>query len=242
MTKLAEKPASALDRLRDQLLAAPELILDDPDLMRALAGASDRASGENVIDMRGAAMERLEARFERLEDTHHNVIAAAYENLAGTQQIHRAVLALLEPLDFTEFLTSLGGEVAGILKVDTLKLCLESPDANRPEQRNLVRDHGDVIGFYAPGSIEEYVTEGRNVAGRSVTLRQVGRASETLYGDKAAWIRSEALMRLDLGRGNLPGLLVLGSEDPHQFHPTSGTDLLTFLSGVFERAMRRWLE
>jgi uncharacterized protein YigA (DUF484 family) len=36
-------------------------------------------------------------------------------------------------------------------------------------------------------------------------------------------------------------MLVLGSEDPHQFTPQQGTDLLAFFTGVFERAMRRWL-
>jgi len=98
-----------------------------------------------------------------------------------------------------------------------------------------------MLGFYRPGSIEEYLTEGRNISSRAVTLRQIGRASDTLYGEKAVWIRSEALMRLDLGAGNLPGMLALGSEDPHQFHPNQGSDLLAFLGSVFERTMRRWL-
>jgi len=36
-------------------------------------------------------------------------------------------------------------------------------------------------------------------------------------------------------------MLALGAEDPHQFRPNQGTDLLGFFAGVFERAMRRWL-
>ena len=31
------------------------------------------------------------------------------------------------------------------------------------------------------------------------------------------------------------------TEDPHQFSPSQGVDLLTFFAGVFERVMRRWL-
>ena len=62
-----------------------------------------------------------------------------------------------------------------------------------------------------------------------------------VFGDKAGWIRSEALMRLDFGPGRLPGMLVMGAEDPHQFKPTHGTDLLAFFAGIFERTMRRWL-
>jgi uncharacterized protein len=73
------------------------VILDDKDVMRALIAANEKALGANIVDLRGLAMERLEARLERLEDTHRSVIAAAYENLAGTNQMHRAILRILEP-------------------------------------------------------------------------------------------------------------------------------------------------
>jgi uncharacterized protein YigA (DUF484 family) len=91
------------DDWRARVLEDPELILEDRDLMRALISANDRQMGGNIVDMRGIAMERLQNRLDRLEDTHRSVIAAAYENLAGTNQIHRAVLALLDQKDFTGF-------------------------------------------------------------------------------------------------------------------------------------------
>lgn len=47
-------------------------------------------------------------------------------------------------------------------------------------------------------------------------------------------------MKLDLGPGRLPGMLVFASRTG-QFKSTHGTDLLAFFAGVFERAMRRWL-
>jgi uncharacterized protein YigA (DUF484 family) len=75
-----------------------------------------------------------------------------------------------------------------------------------------------------------------------VTLRPVGAGSTAIFGADTAWIKSEAVMVLDLGPGRLPALLVMGSEDPHQFRPSHGTDLLTFFTGVFERLMRRWLD
>ena len=102
------------EMLRDRIISDPESVLEDQDLMRALISANERAMGGNVIDLRGVAMERLEARLDRLEDTHRSVISAAYENLAGTNQIHRAILKMLDPLSFEEFLKGLGGEVADI--------------------------------------------------------------------------------------------------------------------------------
>ncbi len=224
--------------LRDRIIAEPEVILEDRDLMRALIAANERAMGSKIVDLRGIAMERLEGRLDRLEDTHRSVIAAAYENLAGTNQVHRAILQMLDPLSFEDFLKSLGGEVAQTLRVDCLRLVLESvQEAEDPALRRL----GDVLYVAEPGFIADYITGGRNVSLRPVTLRQTIPDSDQLYGERAGWIRSEALLRLDFGKGRLPGLLVMGAEDPHQFKTTQGTDLLGFFAGVFERTMRRWL-
>ena len=100
---------------------------------------------------------------------------------------------------------------------------------------------GDVLSVAEPGFIDTYLTNGRGSTPRQVTLRGVQHASQQIYGDKSDWIRSEACLKLDFGADRLPGLLVLGAEDPHMFGPQQGTDLLTFFTGVFERAMRRWL-
>ena len=112
--------------LRDRILAQPERLLDDRDVMNALVSANERAMGENIVDLRGIAMQRLESRLDRLEDTHRSVIAAAYENLAGTNQVHRAVLQLLEPSNFEAFMAALSGEVAQTLRVDHVRLVLET--------------------------------------------------------------------------------------------------------------------
>jgi uncharacterized protein len=234
---MADKAISE-GELRDRILADPEVILDDQHVMQALIAANERSMGSNVIDLRGIAMQRLEARFERLEDTHRSVIAAAYENLSGTNQVHRAILQLLDPMSFPDFLKSLGSDVAETLRVDSIRLVLETVHGkDDPALGSL----GEVLCVAEPGFIDEYVTAGRNVPVRAVSLRQTIPSSNVIYGEAAGWIRSEALMKLDFGKGRLPGLLVMGAEDPHQFRATQGTDLLAFFAGVFERTMRRWL-
>ncbi|WP_298857909.1 DUF484 family protein [uncultured Sulfitobacter sp.] len=226
------------DSIREAIISQPDVILDDSDVMQALIAANEKAMGGNIVDLRGIAMERLETRLDRLEDTHRSVIAAAYENLAGTNQIHRAILRMLDPHEFEEFLRNLGGEVAEILRVDTVKLVLESVQSdNDPAVQRL----GAVLSVAEPGFIDSYLTQGRGGTVRQVTLRSVQDASEQVYGPNAEWIRSEACLKLDFGAGRLPGMLVMGAEDPHMFGPQQGTDLLGFFTGVFERSMRRWL-
>ena len=229
---------AALDDLREKIIADPDVVLEDRDVMRALIAASESVLGNNIVDLRGIALERLENRLDRLEDTHRSVIAAAYENLAGTNQVHRAILRMLEPSDFASFLRDLGGEVAAILRVDAARLVLETL---REDEEQPITRLENVLVTTDPGFVDSYLTQGRNVPVRQVVLRQVQPETDIIYGGARDWIRSEACLKLDFGPGRLPGMLVLGAEDPHQFKPTHGTDLLAFFAGVFERTMRRWL-
>ncbi|SDE38921.1 DUF484 family protein [Limimaricola pyoseonensis] len=224
--------------LRDRILSDPALLLDDPDIMRALVEADERARGTNVVDLRGLAMKRLETRLDRLEDTHRSVIAAAYENLAGTNQIHRAVLRMMDATQFEVFLRDLSGEVADMLRVDIVRLVLETA---RPEDDPAIARLSEVLSVAEPGYVADYVTQGRNVPLRQVALRQVAPREPSPYGRQAPEILSEACLKLDFGPGRLPGMLLLGASDADRFTPQQGTDLMGFFAGVFERQMRRWL-
>ncbi len=233
-----KKTAALTDGVREQLIAQPETILDDLDVMRALVSANERAMGANIVDMRGIAMERLEKRLDRLEDTHRGVIAAAYENLAGMNLIHRAILRMLDPADFEAFMQDLDGEVADILRVDCVRLVLET---KQDQENPAVQKLGKVLITAPPGFLRTYLNHKGNSEPRQVSLRQLSEQDEKVFGDSGFWIRSEACIRLDLGQGRLPGMLIMGAEDPHQFKSGQGTDLLSFFGGVFERSMRRWL-
>jgi uncharacterized protein len=227
--------------LRDLILAGPERLLEDRAVMNALVAANERAMGANIVDLRSIAMQRLEERLDRLEDTHRSVIAAAYDNLAGTNQVHRAVLQLLESASFEDFLSRLGTGVARSLRVDAVRLVLETVQEDGQDDP-AVRRLGEVLQVAPRGMVNGYMTSGRGLSSRPVVLRAVTSMAATVYGAKAGDIRSEAVMRLDFGPGRLPAMLVFGSEDPHMFKALQGTDLLAFFSAVFERMMRRWLD
>lgn len=218
---------------RERILANPATILDDSDVMNALIAANEARRGANVVDLRSAAMARLEMRLERLEATHRTVIAAAHDNIAGMGQVHRAVLALMEARDLPEFLACLGGEAAQTLRIDAVVLVLEqAPEEPGPEG---VAAH-PVLRLADPGSVARLLAPRSE---RAITLRQTAPEGAALYGARAGRIASEALLRLDFGPARLPGLLALGSADAEQFAPSQGTDLLAFYCGVVERAVRR---
>lgn len=223
MTSSTVPPTPLTPELRARLLAAPEVLLEDEDLMHALITARDAQVGDNVIDIRGRWMAQLETRLDALEQTHRGVLAAAYDNVAGTRQIHRAVLALMEPRDAGGLLGLLSGRLMDILQLDALELMIEAPlPAGWPPQGAWLRElpQGGVAAVLATRRARE----------DGVTLRRVAPEEEGL-------IRSEALLPL-----NLPGqaaLLVLGSTDPACFAPPQGTDLLHFLQAAIERQIAR---
>ena len=223
------------DDLRAKIIANPDVLLDDVDVMRALVGANDDAQGSNVVDLRAIAMDRLAARLDKLEETHRTVIAAAYDNLAGTNQVHRAILRMMEPTSLPQFLTDLSGDVADILRVDALRLVIESDD---PEKAGLADAQ---ITVMPEGFVEGYITLGRNMPARQVTLRPFQKAGSALYGERGSYLKSEACLKIDLGEDRMPAMLVMGSEDETLFTPQQGTDLLGFFAGVVERTLRRWL-
>ncbi len=216
---------------RDRVLTDPTMILEDRDLMRALIAGNERQMGGNIVDLRGVAMERLEARLDRLEDTHRSVIAAAYENLAGTNQIHRCVLKLLEARDMPDLLDMAQRDLAAIVRVERVRLVLESPRIDTVPHT--------VVAPVPLGFVRDYVTGGRDVPLRQVTLRPCTAASARIFGEDADGFHSEALLILDLGEGRYPGMLAFGARDAQQFGANQGTELLSFFAAAFERMLLR---
>ena len=228
------------DVVRESILADPAMVLDDRDMIRALIGATNDV-GDNVVDLRSVLLRRLEGKLDQLEVTHRDVIAAAYENLAGTNQIHRAVLAVLEPASFEALLSAVAHELPSIMALDEVKMCFEGDGVQAGELLGPTGRYRNTIVGLPKGGCAAFCGENGDIAGPNVLLRKATRAGYLIYGEAAGNIGSEAILRLDLGAGRLPGLLIFGSVDPNRFHSEQGTDLLTFLGSAFSLTMQRWL-
>ena len=215
------------------ILADPAVLLDDRDIMRVLVAANDRALGPNIVDMRGIAMDRLRQRLDRLEDTHRSVIAAAYDNIAGTAQVHRAVLRLLEPERFETFLRDLGGRGRG----DPARRF--APPRDRGRRRGRRRRHRPARRrprARAAGLRGRLPARPAAAAPpRAVALRPVG----ARLGPR----RRHPVRGLPRGStsARTSGCSRWASRDERHFLPQHGTDLLAFLGAAAERALRRFL-
>lgn len=226
--------------LRAAILAQPGVVLDDPAVLQALVDAVP-SGGRRVTDLRGAMVAKLEQRLGALERTHRSVIAAAYENLAGAQQVHRVVLQLLDQSSLSGFLRALLVDAPEILAVDTARLCLETGEEAPGPVGDLDAGLGPRVVALPPGAIDAYLALDATPGREGVWLRRAPPEAELIYGEDAGQAGSEALVALDLGIPGHRGLLAYAAEDARRFSPEHGTDLVAFLGGVAARALHRWL-
>jgi uncharacterized protein YigA (DUF484 family) len=233
------KTDTKIAALRADILADPHLILDDKDIMSALISGGDELIGNNVFDLRNMALQHMSTRLDELSETHSTVVSTAYDNLATANQINRAILALLDPQSFADFLKFLETTLAESLNIGIAKLCLETPVVRINGQPQT--EYGTGVAFLLPTTIARYAAGSTTVLPRPVTLRKTAAAAPEIFGEEAGNICSEALVLIQLGADKQPGLLALGSTDPDQLAPGQATDLLLFYGAVFERVMRRWL-
>lgn len=218
------------DLIRSLIVADPELVLSDDQVMRALVGES-APEARNIVDLRDRLVERLESRLKKLVHANRSMIAAAYENVAGTRQLHKAILALLATRDLTGFLRCLSVEVPGIIGVEEGRLCLEA-DVEEARPAEGLGDNLDGRVLALPeGTVDAYLMLDGPAPEEGVLLRVASSEAELIFGPMTP-VRSEAMMRLSLD--GAVGLLVFGAGDPDRFGPDQGTELLVFFGKVVE--------
>ena len=227
------------DSIRAKLLADPSIILDDTELMQSLLAASDVKLGANVVDLRHVAMHRLSHKLGKLEGTHQSVVAAAYQNLLGTKQIHQAVIELLRQSNLDEFVHSLKFDLLKILNVDCICILLEK--SNETAEYSTPKYSNPNIQQVMPGFVNAYMTQGGDTESTKVKLRQANSSTNQLFESASTQIRSEGCVQLSFHENQTLGMIVFGSSNVNFFEPGQGTDLLNFFACVCEKVLGRWI-
>lgn len=239
---MARRTGPGPDEIRTLIAENPGIVLDDLEVVRALASAEDVSLGENVVDIRSVAFKVLETRLERFREESERFAELSQDNLERTMQTQNAVLALLEPGTFGAYCGAVAGPVAELLSVARVKLVFEGTDTGGlyPERLRVGATRG-LISRVPSGFVSAYADR-EDGAGGAVVLREVEIADPVVYGDVSGAIRSEALIRIfsgDLGRKTL---LALGSRQASHFQEGMGTDLLRFFGEAFARITLRWIK
>jgi uncharacterized protein YigA (DUF484 family) len=233
MTTPAGKPNKAndldADSVRAYLADRPTFLADNPDLIAVLA-PPDARRGDGVVDMQRFMIERLQARLQASADERAELIAATRSNMMSQVRIHAAALALIEARTFEHLIEVVATDLANMLEVDVVTLCVENS-----ERIGITGTEG--VRLLAAGKVDEILG-----GERDIVLRTESRPDRNVFGSAAGLVKSASLMRLRISAGGPIALLAMGSRDADRFHPGQGTELLGFLGAVLARTIRSWLD
>ena len=228
------------DKLREEILAKAQEILNDETLLRALIEASDKNLGSKIVDIRSVAMKKMDGELKKLKRSNQQVVATAYENLVGMKQVHQVVLRSLEQNNFDEFITNLNTEACDILRVDCIRLGLETHSSLQNNENN-ESNLSELINLYPVNFVDTYISQGKINGTDEVVLRPTPKGSDQVYGKHSKNLKSEGCIKLKIGNEKIIGILALASNEKEKFTAQQGVELLKFLGSVFERRISHWL-
>lgn len=232
MKKEARHPLNGLtvEEVRAYLQSHPDFLAENPDLLPCLTPPEYR-KGDNIVDFQRFVVERLRQDVARMGEFQGTLLAATRSNLVTQQQVHEAVLAILDTTSLEHLVHVVTGDWVDMLGVDAVALCLESSAASEY--------------FSAPSGLT-LVPRGtvKTLVGLdgAIMLREDVAALPAVFGPAAALIRAEALIALSSDILGVPGILAFGSRDAESFAPGQGTELLRFLALTLERMLTQWLK
>ena len=218
------------DRVAAYLRRHPAFLSDYPELLEILLPPKRRQHGEAIVDFQSAMIERLRGENRRVAELQADLLATSRANMTTQSRIHAGVLALLEATTFENLIQAITTDLAMLLDVDVVALCVEAPDSH-PRR--------DVAGVHmlAAGEVDAILGPSRDIV-----LVSDSPGGNPLYGAAVGLVRSEALLRLRPSARAPTGLLALGSRVEGRFDPGQGTELLSFLARILELCIRTWLE
>lgn len=213
----------------DYLRQHPDFLQRHPE---AIDGQrlQEKGSDEGVVDLQKFMLERLRRDMARLRTEQDDLLANSRDNLSTQARVHEAVLALLGAKGLTELVEIVTTDLAVLLDVDVVTLCLERNSALELQSK--------VAGvmLVEPGLIDQVLGSGRDVL-----LRDEVEGDQRIFGGASGLVRSDALLRLNFDAAAPAGLIAFGTRHPGYFDSGQGTELLHFLARILEYCVRSWL-
>jgi uncharacterized protein YigA (DUF484 family) len=207
----------------------PTFLFENPDLLNG-QHPPQRDHGSGVVDLQHIMVNRLRAEVKTLRDLQNELVETGRSNRATQERVHRAVLALLEARSFETFVERVITDLAVILNVDLVTLCVEHAEAAcpaHPAPGIYCLEKGTIAEIFGPGGC--------------MVLHEKVAGDPAIFGAGAGIVSSQALLRLNIGGAAPDALLAIGCREEGYFNASQGTELLGFVARVLENCFRGWL-
>lgn len=202
----------------------PEFLEEFPDVLETLHLNHNSGVAVSLIERQ---VEQLRRKNESLSGQLNRLVQVAAENEQLMTRLHQLTLELMLISSRKEFFTHLGNSLLHDFSADILQICLFDQDIARDageDVKHLRADDPEMEAF------QVHLDKDRSVCGR------LGESKlEFLFGSKARWVQSTALV--PLGEKGEHGMMAIGSSDDARFYPGMGTLFLDLLANVIASSL-----
>lgn len=216
---MSDDKTSLKEVVASYLRKNPEFLDENPDILEVLELNHRSGTAVSLIERQ---VDSLRASNEDMQKQLNRLMQVAAENEQLMTRLHHLTLELMTINSRQEFFTHLGNSLLNDFNADILQIYLFDTDA-----ASLAGE--DVVGIDAEDSalkpFAAHLEKGLTVCGRLSESKQ-----EFLFGSKARWVQSTAL--IPLGEKGKLGMMAIGSSDPARFYPGMGTLFLDLLANV----------
>ena len=227
----ASQPALSPAMVLNWLECNSEIIAIDPRFAKLIT-MTDRDLGDGVVDFQQKRLEKLQERFIDLQQQNRKIIATVRQNYQIQERVHQAVLSLVKANSFEQLIALITMELAGILGLEAISLCVEAEEKGMTA---IPLSPFSQVRLVESGALHELLD------GHKILLRTEVFSDHVIYGSKAERVRSDALLRLDIGASAPVAMLALGARRPGIFYPGQNTKLLEFFAEVLISSLRNKL-
>jgi len=197
----------------------PDFFNDHPDVLELVEIRHESGGAASLIERQ---VDQLRSSNQELNRQLNRLVQVASENEKLMSRLHRLSLKLMTIDSRREFFTELGNSLLNDFNADILQICLFDSTAAKEAGE-------DVMAIDAEDpALEPFLAQLEK--GDAVCGRLSEGKLEFLFGSKARWVQSTALV--PLGEHGADGMMAIGSSDPARFYPGMGTLFLNLLADV----------
>ncbi len=202
----------------------PQFLEEFPDVLETLHLNHSSGVAVSLIERQ---VEQLRQKNQDLDRQLKRLAHVATENEQLMTRLHQLTLELMLISSRKEFFTHLGNSRLPDFNADILQICLfdqEVAGQAGEDVRHIRADDPEMELFRA------HLDKDQSVCGR------LGESKlEFLFGAKARWVQSTALV--PLGEQGEHGMMAIGSSDDARFYPGMGTLFLDLLANVISSTL-----
>jgi uncharacterized protein YigA (DUF484 family) len=216
---MSDDKTSLQEVVADYLRKNPDFLQENPEILEQLEVGHDSGSAVSLIERQ---VEQLRSSNQDLSRQLRRLMQVAAENETLMSRLHQLTLELMSIRSTRDFFTHLGNSLLNDFNADILQICLFDLETAAEAGEDVISIRPDDANLEP---FKAQLERDQTVCGR------LGESKlEFLFGSKARWVQSTAL--IPLGEKGADGMMAIGSSDPARFYPGMGTLFLDLLANV----------